>query len=477
MLFPTPEFAIFFCLVFVASWLLRPRPVAWRIFLLFASYLFYAWWDPRFTLLLLASTFINQAAARLIQRAPTEGSRRGWLVAAMVADLGILGFFKYYGFFVTSVASGLDKVGLSLEPPLLQLILPVGISFFTFQAMSYVIDTYRRDTEPYPLLDFAVYLSFFPHLVAGPIVRARELLPQLQQKADPRKIEASLAFRLIFAGLFKKVVISSFLASAIVDPVFAVPKQHSALEALFATYGYAVQIYADFSGYTDIAIGCALLLGLRFPQNFDAPYTSRSIQEFWRRWHMTLSFWLRDYLYIPLGGNRGSEGRIQRNLFLTMVIGGLWHGAAWKFVVWGAIHGGAMCAERAWRHHRAAHREATGQPLRATTPLGQVGRWFLTFNVVCLAWVFFRADDFGAATDLLGRFTAFGSAPLVKPMVVFVVVAMIAAQFVPTRVVDRGQVVFSRLSPLLQGAALGVGLLIIDALGPVGVAPFIYFQF
>ncbi len=477
MLFPTPEFAIFFCLVFVASWLLRPRPVAWRIFLLVASYLFYAWWDPRFTLLLLASTFINQAAARLIQRSPTEPGRRGWLGAAMVADLVILGFFKYYGFFVTSVASGLDKVGLSLEPPLLQLVLPVGISFFTFQAMSYVIDTYRRDTEPYPLLDFAVYLSFFPHLVAGPIVRARELLPQLQQKADPRKIEASLAFRLIFAGLFKKVVISSFLASAIVDPVFAVPKQHSALEVLFATYGYAVQIYADFSGYTDIAIGCALLLGLRFPQNFDAPYTSRSIQEFWRRWHMTLSFWLRDYLYIPLGGNRGSEGRIQRNLFLTMVIGGLWHGAAWKFVVWGAIHGGAMCAERAWRNHRAAHREATGQPLRATTPLGQVGRWFLTFNVVCLAWVFFRADDFGAATDLLGRLTAFGSAPLVKPMVVFVVVAMIAAQFVPTRVVDRGQVAFSRLSPLLQGAALGVGLLIIDALGPVGVAPFIYFQF
>jgi len=477
LLFPTPEFAIFFCLVFVDSWLLRPRPVAWRIFLLVASYLFYAWWDPRFTLLLLASTFINQAAARLIQRSPTEPGRRGWLGAAMVADLGILGFFKYYGFFVTSVASGLDKVGLSLEPPLSQLVLPVGISFFTFQAMSYVIDTYRRDTEPYPLLDFAVYLSFFPHLVAGPIVRARELLPQLQQKADPRKIEASLAFRLIFAGLFKKVVISSFLASAIVDPVFAVPKQHSALEVLFATYGYAVQIYADFSGYTDIAIGCALLLGLRFPQNFDAPYTSRSIQEFWRRWHMTLSFWLRDYLYIPLGGNRGSEGRIQRNLFLTMVIGGLWHGAAWKFVVWGAIHGGAMCAERAWRNHRAAHREANGQPLRATTPLGQVGRWFLTFNVVCLAWVFFRADDFGAATDLLGRFTAFGSAPLVKPMVVFVVVAMIAAQFVPTRLVDRGQVAFSRLSPVIQGAALGVGLLIIDALGPVGVAPFIYFQF
>ncbi len=477
MLFPTPEFAIFFCLVFVGSWLLRPRPVAWRIFLLGASYLFYAWWDPRFTLLLLASTLINQSAARLIQRAPAEPARRFWLVVAMVADLGILGFFKYYGFFVTSVAGGLDKIGLGLDPPLLQVILPVGISFFTFQAMSYVIDTYRRDTEPYPLLDFAVYLSFFPHLVAGPIVRARELLPQLQQKGDPRKIDASLAFRLIFAGLFKKVVVSSFVASAIVDPVFAVPNQHSALEALFATTGYAVQIYADFSGYTDIAIGCALLLGLRFPQNFDAPYTSRSVQEFWRRWHMTLSFWLRDYLYIPLGGNRGSEGRTQRNLFLTMVIGGLWHGAAWKFVIWGAIHGGAMCAERSWRRRRAAHREITGEPLRAPSPLVEVGRWFLTFGIVCFAWIFFRASDFAAALDLLSRFTAFGPSPLVKPMVVFTIVAMIAAQFVPTRVVDRGQVAFSNLRPVLQGVALGIGLLIIDALGPVGVAPFIYFQF
>ncbi len=467
MLFPTPEFAIFFSLVFVTSWLLRPRPVAWRVFLLLASYLFYAWWDPRFTLLLLGSTLVNQAAASAIHRSRREGGRRALLTMAVVANLAVLGFFKYYGFFVTSVASGLERLGLSTNPPLLQIVLPVGISFFTFQALSYVIDTYRRHTEPAPLLDFAVYLSLFPHLVAGPIVRARELLPQLKEKADPRRIDAALAFRLIFAGLFKKVVVSSFLASAIVDPVFAVPGQHSALEVLFAVYGYAVQIYADFSGYTDIAIGCALLLGLRFPQNFDAPYTSQSIQEFWRRWHMTLSFWLRDYLYIPLGGNHGSERRVQRNLFLTMVIGGLWHGAAWKFVVWGAIHGGAMCAERAWRRSH--------EP--ATTPGARVLHWLVTFHVVCLAWVFFRADDFSAALSVLGRLTAFGSAPLVKPMVVFVVVAMIAAQFVPTLVVDRAQLVFSRMAPLLQGVLLGGGLLVIDALGPLGVAPFIYFQF
>jgi D-alanyl-lipoteichoic acid acyltransferase DltB (MBOAT superfamily) len=477
LLFPTPEFAIFFSLVFVCSWLLRPKPVAWRIFLLVASYVFYAWWDPRFTLLLLVSTLLNQSAARLIERSPSERSRRGWLIAAMVGDLGILGFFKYYGFFVTSVAGGFDKLGLSMNPPLLQVILPVGISFFTFQAMSYVIDIYRRDGEPYPLLDFAVYLSFFPHLVAGPIVRARELLPQLQEKGDPRHINASLAFRLIFSGLFKKVVISSFLAQAIVDPVFGTPNQHSALETLFGIYGYAIQIYADFSGYTDIAIGCALLLGLRFPQNFDAPYTSQTIQEFWRRWHMTLSFWLRDYLYIPLGGNRGSEGRTQRNLFLTMVIGGLWHGAAWRFVIWGSIHGAAMCLERAWARRRAAVRAATGQPEPPPSVGWSIGRWLLTFNIVCFAWVFFRATDFSDAMDVLSRLTAFGASPLVKPMVVFVIVGMIAAQFVPTKSTDRVQVVFSRMAPVLQGLILGTGFLLVDALGPVGVAPFIYFQF
>lgn len=471
MLFPTVEFAAFFSLTFVGSWLLRPRPLAWRLFILAASFVFYAWWDARFVLLLVASTLVNQTAAIAIHRATSQATRRTLLTGTLALNLLVLGFFKYYGFFVTSVSDGLGRLGLDANPPLLQVVLPVGISFFTFQALSYVIDTYRGDAEPSPALDFAVYLSFFPHLVAGPIVRARELLPQLLEQPDPRRVEAALALRLIFLGLFKKVVISSFVASAIVEPVFANPGQHQNLEILFAIYAYAIQIYADFSGYTDIAIGCALLLGLRFPQNFDAPYAALSIQSFWRKWHMTLSSWLRDYVYIPLGGNRGGEGRAQRNLMLTMVIGGLWHGAAWTFVVWGAIHGTALVLERRWDQRRRAEATVAG-------PGSAVVRWAVTFHVVCLAWVFFRAESFEKAGDLLWRLvTAWGVGTLVKPMLVFVVVVMVVAQFVPAAVVDRGQVLFSKTSPVVQGVCLAVAFLIIDALGPTGVAPFIYFQF
>ena len=225
--------------------------------------------------------------------------------------------------------------------PLLQVTLPVGISFFTFMGLSYVIDIYRGSLEPSPWLDVAVFVAFFPHLVAGPIVRGSDLLPQIRRahRRDPRRIALPRAAYLIFAGLFKKVVLSSYISSQIVDPVFANPHTHSSLEVLLAIYGYAVQIYCDFSGYTDIAIGCALLLGFRFPENFNAPYTARSLQDFWRRWHMTLSMWLRDYLYIPLGGNQGSRRTMYRNIMITMVLGGLWHGAAWTFVAWGALHG------------------------------------------------------------------------------------------------------------------------------------------
>jgi len=519
LLFPTFEFAVFFSLTFLVSWLLRPFPVPWRWFILAASYVFYAWWDWRFCFLLAISTVGNWAAAEGIARAPTEQARRAVLAAAVAANLVVLGFFKYYGFFTTSVTDGLSALGIDASPPLLQVVLPVGISFFTFQALSYVIDRYRDDTECYPLLDFAVYLSFFPHLVAGPIVRARELLPQLQERPDPRRVDAALAFRLIFFGLFKKVVISSFVASAAVDEVFAVPGQYRSLEILVAIYAYAIQIYADFSGYTDIAIGCALLLGLRFPQNFDGPYTAHSVQDFWRRWHITLSTWLRDYVYIPLGGNQRGARRTSINLFLTMLLGGLWHGAAWTFVVWGAIHGGAMIVERSlaerrrerdrelafaggWgdEHQRDAAvlvgASAAGrggpsgggsddqpQPGPEPEPLpepvrNQVIRWLVTFHVVCLAWVFFRAETLGDAFELLWRLvSAPGSGPVVQPMLLFVIVAMIASQFVPSDAVDRAQARFSRFPFIAQGVVLGVGLLVIDALGPVGVAPFIYFQF
>ncbi|MDP8971273.1 MAG: hypothetical protein M3N52_12425, partial [Actinomycetota bacterium] len=353
MLFPTIQYAVFFAVVLTVSWLLMPRPVRWKLFVLAASYVFYGAWDWRFTGLLAGSTVLNQAGAEMIARARSARGRRAALAAVVGANLAILGWFKYYGFLVSSALNALRPLGIQPPLPLLEILLPVGISFFTFQALSYVIDVYRGELPPAKPLDFAVYLSFFPQLVAGPIVRAAEFLPQLRDRRDPRRVDGARGFWLITGGLFKKVVVANVLATQLVDAVFARPSQHSSLEILVAIYGYAVQIYADFSGYTDIAIGCALLLGFRFPDNFASPYAAVSLQDFWRRWHMTLSRWLRDYLYIPLGGSRGSRLETYRNVLLTMLLGGLWHGAAWTFVVWGGLHGLGLAAEQ-----RAAQRRA-----------------------------------------------------------------------------------------------------------------------
>ena len=342
MLFPTATFAIFFL----------DRPAALVADDAVAAPLaavhhrrelrLLRWWDWRFVFLLAGCTLWNQVLAVRIWRTRTPSQRKALLFLALAGNLAVLGYFKYYDFFVTSSDNLLSLVGLDMPLEVKSIVLPVGISFYTFMAISYVVDAYRGDFEPTTLEKFAVYLSFFPHLVAGPIVRPAELIPQLETPRNPRRVDTSRAFYLIATGLFKKVVIANYLASSIVDEVFAAPGQHSSLEILIAVYAYAVQIYADFSGYTDIAIGIALLLGFSFPQNFDSPYAATSLQDFWRRWHMTLSRWLRDYVYIPLGGNRGRRPILTyRNLLLTMLIGGLWHGAAWTFVVWGALHGAA----------------------------------------------------------------------------------------------------------------------------------------
>ncbi len=505
MLFPTVEFAVFMVVVFPLSWLLRRSWFGWRWFMLGASLFFYGWWDAGYVILLAISIVANHhlgdaiAASRDAGSEPVPGSSGPTTYPAAVTSAGppaseplaisrlvttrrlvglgvavnllVLGAYKYYGFFVTSLVNALDDVGIGVSAPLLEVVLPVGISFFTFQAISYLIDISRGEIAPMAFLDFAVYLSFFPQLVAGPIVRASEMAPQLDRPPDPRRVESAEAFRLVLVGLFKKVVVASFLAEAIVDPVFAVPAERSALEVLVAIYAYAVQIYADFSGYTDIAIGCALLLGFRFPKNFDAPYVASSLQDFWRRWHMTLSRWLRDYLYISLGGNRGGRLLTYRNLFLTMLLGGLWHGAAWTFVVWGALHGGWLAAER-WLNETGALARL-GLSRTAARWIG----WFVTFHVVCLGWVFFRADGLDTAVELLSRLTAWGAAPLVTPLVVLVVAGAIAAQFVPERAVLIVQDAVAERSWLAQGALVGVALVLIDALGPEGVAPFIYFQF
>jgi D-alanyl-lipoteichoic acid acyltransferase DltB (MBOAT superfamily) len=541
VLFPTVSFAVFFAIVLTLSWLLMPHRTPWRLFITAASWFFYGCAGWGFVPLLAVSTVVNHFMAFKIDRSEGQ-ARRWWCIAAVTINLSALGWFKYIGFLSTSGTSVLNYMNLGIHLPLPKVLLPAGISFFTFQAISYVVDVKRRKLHPVGLLDFAVYLSFFPHLLAGPIVRAKEFLPQIRRPLDPRRVDAGLALWLIARGLFKKVVIASYLATHAVDPLFGVPAQHSGVEALFGVYAYAIQIYADFSGYTDIAIGLALLLGVRFPENFNSPYRALSLQDFWRRWHMTLSRFLRDYLYIPLGGNRRGNGRTYINLMITMLLGGLWHGASWTFVAWGGLHGAGLAFERARARFKSralvtsvtstgsadpalvggpalvadpasegesVAERATGNgsakvagngsvrvagngavAVEATPPTtgvvvdrrprwqaGRVLAWAATFNFVCLGWIFFRATSFANAMDVLHRIFTIGPHVHLNSMVVCIVVAAMAVQWFPARLSERLHKAFSTWSIYAQAIALAAVLVVIDAFGPAGVAPFIYYRF
>ena len=475
MLFPTFDFAIFFAIAFTVNWLTNPYPVVWKLSMLGMSYVFYGWVGWSYCLLLLLTTLVTYVGGVWVNASSTERGRRIAMGVSVGTLLAILGWFKYYGFVSVNLDNLTHALDMGRAIPLLQVGLPIAISFFTFMAISYVVDIYRRELQPARPLDLAVYISFFPHLLAGPIVRGGELLPQIRRRRDPNSIDYSRAFWLILAGLFKKVVISSYVSSAIVTPVFTSPTQHSAPEAIFAAWGYAVQIYCDFSGYTDIAIGLAMLLGFRFPQNFDAPYTARNLQDFWRRWHMTLSRWLRDYLYIPLGGSANGQAQTVRNIMITMVLGGLWHGAAWTFVVWGALQG----AGQSFGHLRRKSRLRRGLPGVADGPVREWVQRFLTFQYVCLGWVFFNATGLSQAFAVIGRlFTGWGEAsPLITPLLVITILGTLASQFVPPLRVDRLQAAFSRQKVAVQVGLLGFALLGITTFGPVGVAPFIYYRF
>ena len=517
VLFPTFTFAAFFAVVLPVSWMLRSRPVPWKLFVLGASYWFYAAWDRRFVLLLVAMTLVNAATARMNSRARRAGARRAAVSAGVVFDLCVLGFFKYYGFFTQSL-----ETNLGISSPALSIVLPIGVSFFTFQAISYVVDVHRGLVRPAPLLDFAVYLSFFPQLVAGPIVRATEFLPQMlfrtgRSRRDRRSGDSSAAYseqmglwadesmsmphagaeqrvelgraaHLIGRGMFKKVVVADFLAGAIVDEAFASPSAYGALDVLFGIYGYAVQIYADFSGYTDMAIGIALLMGFRFPQNFDRPYAAVSVQDFWRRWHMTLSRWLRDYLYIPLGGNRRGRARTYVNLLVTMGLGGLWHGAAGVFVVWGLYQGAGLAVERYAGERRAVRRSRRGSsgpvegPTRLPGARDALALWvrvLLVFHFVCAGWVLFNSETLSHAGDVFRRLVhGWGHAPeLLTPTVLTVIVGSVLMQYIP---LSFARAWTSRLVAAPAGAiaaGFAVWTMIVVALGPEGVADYIYFQF
>src|SRR5690606_35731256 len=357
----------------------------------------------------------------------------------VAANLLILGFFKYYGFFVEQAGELLAQFGWERDLPLLQIVLPVGISFFTFQGISYVVDVHRGKTPPAKsLLDVMLLLSFFPHLVAGPIVRASDLLPQFERTPRLTRVMATHGLLLIVWGLFKKTVIASELSVNLVDPVFFDPSAFGAVDIAAAVYGYAVQIYCDFSAYSDMAIGLAALLGYSFPRNFDQPYRASSMQQFWRRWHISLSSWLRDYLYVPLGGGRKGLVSSCVNVMITMLLGGLWHGAAWTFVAWGALHGGAQVGERLGR---AALGERRG--VRAT------------FHVVCLGWIVFRAETFGLAMQMLRGLGRIGPVAVVTPFLLGLIVIGLGMHWLPPRAVEG---LAARLKPahsVVLGLMLG----------------------
>ena len=493
MLFPTTPFALFFAAVLVLWWVVPARrPLGRKLVLLAANVFFYAYWSWKFALLLLATAAVNHVLARAAASArerPPASARR-WTALAVVANLLLLGVFKYSGFLFRAVVSPVGAwlcrsnpaaaeawMDFQMDhafPFLSSIVLPIGISFTTFSAIAYVVDAARGTFRPArSLLDFANYLAFFPKLCAGPIVRPADLLPAMEEPGGctlekPAFARASL---LLFVGLLKKTVFANLLAQRLVDPFYADPASFGLADAALAALGYSVQLYCDFSAYTDMAIALALLLGFRFPHNFNAPYLARSLQDFWRRWHITLSTWLRDYLYIPLGGSRCGAARSYVNLLVTWLLGGLWHGAGWMFLLWGGLHGIGLAIER-----------AVGKALGATKARPFHPGIVPTVIFAAIAWIPFRLGtghlEPEECAEVLRAFGRVGQPATLATASALVALALgFLAQFADG---DRLDGLSARLARLPSAALAIVSALLLTialGLGPRGIAPFIYFQF
>jgi alginate O-acetyltransferase complex protein AlgI len=399
MLFCTLPFLYFLVPVLTLYWLM-PWKTARVLLLLVASYYFYACWDSWLALLVAGSSCADYLIGRGLDAFRGPRARMALLLLSVCGNLGLLAYFKYVNFFLASLETALRSAGLEAQLPVLSVLAPIGISFYTFEALSYTIDVYlRRIPAERNLFHFMLFILFFPHLVAGPIVRGRDFLPQIRRRKRWNWQRFQVGLEYIVLGVIKKMAISDRMAGYS-DPVFADPSSFSTTACWVAVVAYSLQIYCDFSGYTDIAIGVAHWFGYRLTKNFDMPYISANVSEFWRRWHISLSSWLRDYLFIPLGGSRGSRWLTYRNFLIVMLLGGLWHGAAWTFVVWGALHGAYLIVHHAFRDfcQRLPRLNAWLERWPA-----RVGSWLLTLLVVMVAWVFFRATTFAIAADILGR--------------------------------------------------------------------------
>jgi alginate O-acetyltransferase complex protein AlgI len=482
MLFNSLSFLVFFGIVYGLYLGTMRRLRVQNGILLAASYFFYGWWDWRFLSLLAFSTVLDFATGWALDRrvggpgAPPDAhylhgprARKALVAVSMAVNLGFLGFFKYWDFFAENAAALLRQMGLEPHLPTLAILLPVGISFYTFQSMSYALDVYRGTLRAEKsFLDFALFVSFFPQLVAGPIVRAADLLPQVRRERTITRACFEEGAWLVFWGLFKKIFVADNLAR-LVELGFRDTVPNGGV-ALVSVYAFAFQIYGDFSGYTDIARGLARWMGFEFMLNFNLPYMATNPSEFWRRWHISLSTWLRDYLYVPLGGNRGGRLATYRNLLLTMVLGGLWHGAQWTFVIWGTFHGLLLAVHRRWTEAGGAARAAP-----ATGAAAWVGRVAM-FHLVCVGWVFFRAASAGEAMQVFGAIGGeFSLAGARFDSLVFYVAPLLCVEALQWRAGDAFAV--WRLPWVARGLLYAGLWFLMTLMGDYSGGQFIYFQF
>lgn len=478
MNFVTPEFAVFFFVVLALVRLCSTGgPAAFGPVLLVANLVFYATAGIIFVPLLLTVAALNWGAGRLMHGAQPN-QRRLWISLSVAGNVSLLAFFKYYEFFLTTVESLLGGLGfLAATTGMLELAFPVGLSFYTFQGLAYAIDQYRTpERDPESLYRVLLFVSFFPTIMAGPILRPHQFLPQFDTLRPPDKDDVAEGCTLIVSGLFKKVVLASFLSEQVVRDVFQTPELFSSWAVLIAVYGYSLQIWCDFSGYSDMAIGFARLLGFKLPANFRSPYLALNLQDFWRRWHITLSSWLRDYLYIPLGGSR--HGSRTANLIITMLLGGMWHGSHLRFLIWGFMHGLGLAVVHGFQHLTRHWSEASllfWSRLRWLTTLLS---WLLTFHFVTLLWIFFRADDLPRALEIISRMLHFGlPGQGFTALAIPAILCGLVLQLIGTRIAAFFTHLQVHLPWPLQTLLLAVVCGFILRMGPDGVLPFIYFQF
>jgi alginate O-acetyltransferase complex protein AlgI len=475
MLFCSSAYLAFFACVFIVYWALPWNRV--RVWLLLiASFAFYASWNSWLACLILVSTSIDYALARGIDASQSAGVRKLLLTANIVGNLGLLCYFKYVNFFLDTLQTTLRSLGAESSIPLLAVIVPIGISFYTFEAISYMVDVYRRKMPAERSLpNFVLFITFFPHLVAGPIVRARDFLPQVTRPKHWDWARMNLGAQYFLMGLFKKLAIADRMA-AFVDPIYENPSAHATHNIWIAVFAYALQVYCDFSGYTDMAIGSAHLLGYKLAQNFNMPYLARSVSEFWRRWHISLSSWLRDYLFFPLGGSRGAGWYTARNLMITMTLAGLWHGATWNLVAFGAIHGLLLIGHRLFRGF-VETRPSWVSALE--TPIGSTASVALTFLVVCLTMIVFRAQTLEQAGLIFQRLFVSAASPVLTPVhasgLIYTYLLVVLSHWIGTRLWFKRATL--RLSPPVAGLGYALQLTMTLLLAPASGKAFIYFQF